>query len=199
MKTVLYKFGQYLSSKYRPEPEKWKGEPPLTIKPAFISGGVQYFEMTDPFNGYCQRVLEAMDIYEEWMMRITRKDLERFISKLDEILESPHISIQEIIKVKFSIQERLNYALPNKEIIYKFASVVYFDESESPYHYDTKYNEQKIERWKKDMDIPSFFLTVPIRTLIPLPDLSKIDLEPYLKVIEQAELLQAQSLSLKAS
>lgn len=184
MRQLLHKLFTKLSEKTFTKPDGWATEPGHVIVPAFISGGVQYYMMKDSFNTYCGRALDALDMYEQWNMRCTRDHLINFINAFNSIIDKPEIKIQDLVKLKIGIAERLNYALPTKEIIYNFASVAFFDKNESPYRYDSVYGKQKIERWKADMDIDDFFLTVPIGTLIPLPNLSEIDLSSYLKVLE---------------
>lgn len=187
MKKILHKLFLKLAERTEDKPKTWKVEEGHVIVPAFISEGVQYYMMKDSFNTYCMRALEALDVYEQWNMRCSREHLMAFINALDAVISKPTIRIEDIVKLKINMAERLNYALPSKEIIYRFAAVAFFDANESPYTYDDAYGKQKIEKWKKAMDIESFFLTVPIGTMMPLPDISQIDLEPYLKVLEMVE------------
>lgn len=194
MKRLLHKLLLKLAEATEQKPKTWKTEEGHVIEPAFISGGVQYYMMKDMFNTYCGRGLEALDVYEQWNMRCSRQHLIDFINGVDAILSKPTIRIQDIVVLTRSLAERLNYALPTKEIIYKFAAVAFFDEKESPYHYDEEYGKEKIERWKKEMDIEAFFLTVPIKVMIPLPDISAQDLEPYLKVVEMLDEKESQFL-----
>jgi hypothetical protein len=195
MKRLLHKVFTKLAEATEQRPKTWTLEEGHVIVPAFISGGVQYYMMKDTFNSYCGRALEALDVYEQWNMRCTRQHLIDFINGVDTILSKPTIKLQDLSVLVRSLSERMNFALPTKEIIYNFAAVCFFDENESPYHYDADYGRAKIERWKKDMDIEAFFLTVPIKTMIPLPDLSAIDLKPYLQMVDmitekETEILQ---------
>jgi hypothetical protein len=47
------------------------------------------------------------------------------------------------------------------------ASVVFFDETESPFSYDFEYNKVKIEKWKKSKETLDFFLSRLSQELIP--------------------------------
>jgi hypothetical protein len=51
--------------------------------------------------------------------------------------------------------------------MYKLASVAYFDKNENPEDYDSKYNEKKIIEWKKNASVEAFFLSQPLKELIP--------------------------------
>lgn len=176
----------WLVEKYEQKPKTWVLEEGHVVEPAFVSGGVQYFMMKDSFNTFCMRALDGIAVYEKWEMRCDRNYLIQFAKALEAALNSNPLKIENIFKLKMQLDDRLNFALPSEEIIYEFASVVFFDENESPYKYDEQYNKKKIERWKADMDINAFFLTVPIKTLIPLPSLSDSDLKTYLEVINLA-------------
>lgn len=180
---LIRNIGLWLVERTEPTPRTWKLEEGHTVSPAFVSDGVQYYMMKDSFNSFCGRALSGLSVYEQWEMRCSREFLVDWHNALDKLLNSNPIQLQEIIKLKLLMGERMAFALPTEEIVYQFASVLFFDESESPYAYDPEYGKQKIERWKKSHDIADFFLTVPIKTFIPLPNLSEQDLKTYYKVV----------------
>jgi hypothetical protein len=92
------------------------------------------------------------------------------------------------------LSERLNY-LVSKDIIYKIASIAFIDENENPLSYDTKYNESKIQNWK-DNGADAFFLSQPMRRLIPfLKEYGETSVT-YLMVVEEIEKLQQAAHSL---
>lgn len=133
--------------------------------PAFISGGVQYFEFDDPFNAPCLRALTALDFYEEFRQRVSLEYLDTHTAAVDAILSDPKkINIGDLARINRNLKERMK--IFNFELAYKLASVVYFDETENPYVYDFKYGQQKIEKWKKDKSIDDFFLQQPLQKLI---------------------------------
>ncbi len=180
---LLRKLGLWLVEKTNPKPMTWKLEEGHSVSPAFVSDGVQYYMMNDSFNSFCGRALSGLNVYEQWEMRCTKEFLTDWHNALHKVLSSNPIKLEEVIKLKLILGERLAFSLPTEEIVYQFASVLFFDESESPYSYDPEYGKIKIERWKKSHDIADFFLTVPIKTFIPLPNLSEQDLNTYLKVV----------------
>lgn len=134
--------------------------------PAFISGGVQYNEFDDPFNAPCLRSLTALDFYEELRQRCSIDYLIKHTEATDAILSDPKkINIGELARINRNLKDRLK--IFNFDLAYKLASVVFFDDSENPYVYDFKYGQKKIEKWKKDQSIDSFFLQQPLQKLIP--------------------------------
>jgi hypothetical protein len=171
-----------------------------SITKAFIADGVQYYQMHDVFNTFCARAMDALSIYEEWQMRCSRDFLKLHTKAIDDILRDPKkINIIDIAELNTKLKERLDWALPTEDIIWRFMAVAYFDESESPYKYDNKYGEEKIKRWKEGRTIEDFFLFVPIRDLIPLPDFSKADLSLLLTMIEKLDAKHLEFLTSKLS
>ena len=63
----------------------WQLEEGHVIEPAFISNGVQYYRLKDYFNTFSSRGLTALQVYEEWNMRLTKEHLKMFIDRFDEI------------------------------------------------------------------------------------------------------------------
>jgi cell shape-determining protein MreC len=62
----------------------------------------------------------------------------------------------ELMKLNNQLSERLEF-IYDTDLVYKLASVVYFDEKENPEDYDWTYNQKKIDKWKKDKSINDFF------------------------------------------
>ena len=167
-------------------PPVWQLEEGHVIEPAFISGGVQYYRLKDYFNTFSLRGLMALQVYEEWNMRMTREQLLEFITKAEKILSNPKaIHIGEIARMVAQMKERLELVMPTSEIVYKFASVAFFDSNESPYSYDPEYCKAKIERWKEAADVSDFFIVTRLKDMIPLPTLSEGDLALCLSIVDQ--------------
>lgn len=164
----------------------WQLEEGHVIIPAFISNGVQYYQLKDYFNTFSFRGMTALDVYEEWNMRITSEVLDQFIEKMEKIVNDPKtIKISEIIMLINLLKERRKFIIPNREIIYKFASVAFFDKNESPYSYDPEYAKEKINRWKEAADFSDFFIVMQLKDMLPLPTLSEADLEICLNMIDK--------------
>ena len=164
----------------------WQLDEGHVIEPAFISGGVQYYRLKDYFNTFSLRGLMALQVYEEWNMRMTREQLLEFITKFEKIINNPkQINMGEIARMVGNMKERLELVMPTSEIVYKFASVAFFDKNESPYAYDPEYCKAKIQRWKEAADISDFFIVTRLRDMIPLPELSEEDLQLCLSIVDQ--------------
>jgi hypothetical protein len=70
--------------------------------------------------------------------------------------------------------------------VYNLASVVFFDSTESPYHYDHEYNKKKIAAWKKhSTENLDFFLQKPLADYIPFFREQEKNLQIYLEVLNQ--------------
>jgi hypothetical protein len=151
------------------------------IVPAFISGGVQYFQFEDVFNAHSGRGFAIHDFYNELEMRCTRDFLVAHTTAVKNALSDPKkIDIYKINKLNVQLMERLEMVI-DIEIFYKLCSVIFFDANEEPYGYDFKYNLQKIAKWKTE-GLNTFFLQQPVSKLIPLTSFSDQDLEVQMKM-----------------
>jgi len=144
-----------------------------TIEVAFYSGGKPYYRLSDQFSTFVERGLDAYQVYEELSMRMDAKDLMEYITKIEEKLNANPIKVQDIAVLVNLLKERATLPLAPRDMIWKLASVAYFDDKESPYTYDSTYAQKKIETWQVNKDVDDFFLYKQLRDLIPLPELSK--------------------------
>lgn len=155
------------------KPKKWELSTGHTVKTAFYSGGKPYYQLHDMFDTFTERGLDAYQVYEEISMRIEVSALKEFVEKFKKLLTSNPINILDAANVLNFLEERVNFVIPPKNLIYKMAAVAYFDEHESPYTYNENYAQQKIKNWKESGDVDDFFLFQQLGQLIPLPKLSK--------------------------
>lgn len=185
LKTTIKSLWLRVVSKFRSKPI-WQLEEGHVIEPAFISNGVQYYRLKDYFNTFSSRGLTALQVYEEWNMRLTKEHLKMFIDRFDEIVNDPkQIKVSELWKIVGMLKERLDFVVPTTDLIYKFASVAYFDKNESPYSYDPEYAKEKIARWKEAGDVNDFFIVMQLKDILPLPTLSEQDLAICLSVVDK--------------
>lgn len=179
-KTLIAKATNYITRK-----PQFLIEPQAPIKEAFVSGGVTYYMFEDIFSLPCQRAFEATTYYEELKSGISSEYLKLHIQAMDVLVNnSKEINLSQIILLQARLKERSDFVI-DADIVFKLASVLYFDKSENPYAYDMKYNHRKIVSWKKDNDVADFFLSTPIRTLLPFTDMLEHDLNSYLKVAKK--------------
>jgi len=138
------------------------------IKPAFQSGGIWYYTMDDIFNIPYQRGLEAVHAYEELKMKCDLEYLREHTNVISELL-SKSIGLDEISRIKAAndqLKQRLEWiVIPDQA--YKLASIVFFDANEDPETYEIGYAKEKIERWKENDDVHTFFLRQPVSKLLP--------------------------------
>ena len=186
----------------------WNKPTDYVIIPSFKLGGIQYYEYADYVNMPFERALAMRHCYQELDMKVDRDVLEAHTLEFDKSLEK----LEELITVKDGslnlkpiFKEISNLRLYNMDInqklkhisepgmIYKLASVCYFDANENPQVYDHGYNEKKIAEWKKHK-MSDFFLTVPLSRLIPFIDFSKIDIETFTKVNQAAGALMVKTI-----
>lgn len=177
----------------------WQVEEGHAIIPAFVSNGIQYYQMKDIFNSFSGRALDAMAVYEKFNMRSSPEFMRQWLDALEATINSNPIKITEVATMINMMRERLNFAVPTEGIIWELAAVAFFDETESPYRYDPEYAKEKIQRWKADKKLPDFFFATPLKDMVSFPDLSENGLENYLKIVEQVDLIQLKKVLTKIS
>lgn len=137
------------------------------VDPAFSLGGVDYYQFTNQEEVPTGRQFAALMVYNEMDMRCDREYLELHTRAMDKLLNDPKkISIGYIAQINANLKDRLNLMVV-PDFIYKLASVVFFDASESPYKYDLDYNNLKIKKWKEAPGTLDFFLRTPLKDLVP--------------------------------
>lgn len=165
------------------------------VKEAFVLSGTTYFMFDDAFRIPSGRAMAALTIYEELRMRCSQEYLEKHCKAMEILLSDPKkININAIAIINRNLKERLNLA-PFPEHIYKLASVIFFDDSESPYSYDYAYNQKKIGLWRKDDDVIDFFLSkTELKDLIPSLTLLGDNAQTFFQVSEQVDKSHANDL-----
>jgi hypothetical protein len=135
---------------------------------AFMHDGTRYLMFENPVEVPTARMLAAQGIYVEMEMRADREYLELHWKAMDKLINENKkgINITYIAQLNQNLRERLNL-MPLPDFVFKLASVIFFDESESPVSYDWSYNEKKIAKWKKDPELLDFFLSRLATELIP--------------------------------
>lgn len=162
---------------------------------AFSLNGKKYFMYEDATKVPSGRGLSALTIYEEFNMRCTREYLQLHVRAMESLLSDPKkINIQAIAVINKNLSERLNMAV-FPDHVYKLASVIFFDENESPYSYDYQYNNKKIEEWKGSGGTLDFFLKTPLKDLIPALHLGGGNADTYFQVSEMIDNLHRTDLA----
>jgi hypothetical protein len=136
------------------------------IEHAFSIAGTDYFRFDDLFNLPYERGMTAFDIYEESRMRCTREYLEKHVEILRGLSTSEKPDVFKINKLNELLEKNIRFDL-SEELLYKIASVVFFDKNENPELYDEEYCRKKIEFWKKHKGVSEYFRQKSLRELIP--------------------------------
>jgi hypothetical protein len=134
---------------------------------AFSIDGVKYYQFTDPFEMPTGRSLGAFAYYEEIRQRCDREYLLAHTKAVETILSRNPINLQTLAQLNINLKERLELIMPLPDQVFKLASVYFFDETERLDTYDFEYANKKIARWKQNPETLNFFLTGPVKTLMP--------------------------------
>jgi hypothetical protein len=183
-----------LKNCFKNSPPTYKADYPLQF--VFNCGGIDYFEFVDKNNLPYERGLEALTFYQEMQNGVTNDYIKNYNTAMSKLLSDPKkINLNEIIKLQMRFEERCNFII-SKDIIYKVASVAFVDKSEPLTRYDFKANEKKIKNWKENAG-DSFFLSMPIKKLVPFLAKSGDTSLTYLAIVEKVEQIQQDILSLQ--
>lgn len=145
------------------------------VIPAFSIGGTDYWMYDSAMEIPAGRYLAAMGMYVEVETNINKDYLTEHCKAMDKILSNgKSISLQSIMLLNIHMKERMEL-LPTEEAIYRYASVIFFDNSESLYSYDYVYNVEKIKKWKAAGGTLDFFSKTPLKELIPSLSMSEKD------------------------
>lgn len=168
----------------------------LKITEAFIHDGTRYLMYENPTDVPTGRMLAANGVYMEMEMKCDKQYLEDHCKAVDKLLNENKkgINVTYIAQLNQNLRERLNL-MPLPDFVFKLASVIFFDESESPVSYDWAYNEKKIARWKKDPKLLDFFLTRLASELIPSLRPVKENASMYFQVAEKIDKIHRDDLT----
>ena len=178
--------------KRRKQQEKYR------IEYAFTCGGTKYYRFADISNLPYERGLMAVNIYNEVEMRCSRQFLVRYADTIDQLLHEQKIDIFKIQKLNSILKQRLTMAV-DTELLYKLASVCFFDKSENPAVYEPEYAAKKIAKWRKDKGVRDFFMQKPLLELMPYLQNVDTDLDTYSAMCEELNKIHSECLRLAGS
>lgn len=165
------------------------------IKYAFSVKGTDYFQYDDVFALPYERGLMAVAFYNEVNMRCSREYLLKHTETIDKILhESNKIDVFAIDVLNKQMVERLNMII-DVELLYKLASVVFFDKNENPCIYEYEYNQKKIKFWQENKGVSDFFYTREIQELIPFLKSAEVDLDMYFPLNQELNKIHSEKVS----
>ncbi len=138
-------------------------------KYAFTVDGIEYKEFDTPANIPAMRGLKFLSVYNECDMRCDRFYLNALSDAIEAQFNKPKLGFTEMNNIRTwnaQLKERLTWVY-SEDLIYKLASVFFFDASENPNDWEWKHALEKIELWKKKMTFWEFISNEPIQRLIP--------------------------------
>ena len=168
------------------------------IEYAFTCGGTKYYRFADITNLPYERGLMAMHTYNEVQMRCDRNFLVRYADTIDKLLHEQKIDIFKIQKLNEVLKQRLTL-VAETDLMYKLASIVYFDKSENPAVYEPAYAEKKIAKWRKDKGVHDFFMQKPLLELMPFSQSANTDLDTYSEMLQEVKKIHLECLRLASS
>jgi len=168
----------------------------MPIEYGFSVNGTDYWRFSEAFNIPPVRGLKAVTFFEEARMRCDEDYLKKHTEATDKLLTAPVIDIFKIKTLNDQLRDRVSWKMPTLEMMYKVASVTFFDKSEHPANYDFAYNQKKIEFWKKHgAKGIDFFLQLPLLTLMPFLGEQPENLRSYSAMVEELNEIHLESLS----
>jgi len=178
--------------KRRKQKEKYR------IEYAFTSGGTKYYRFADISNLPYERGLMALNVYNEVEMRCSREFLIRYADTIDKLLHEQQIDIFKINQLNQVLKQRLTMTT-DTELLYKLASVCFFDKTENPAVYEPEYAEKKIAKWRKDKGVRDFFTQKPLLELMPFLRNVDTDLDTYSAMCDELNKIHSECLRIANS
>jgi len=155
------------------------------VEKAFVSQGVQYYRFKEdtkmPYSRY--QILQSFLLGYE--LRMDYNLFKAFLEDIEKNLNGSR-GLVDISKAFTTIQKmkaRAELAFDPQQA-YNIASIMYFTDEEDLYKYDTKLNQDKINRWK-GANLIDFFYMRPMSELLGLSNFSQPDLTAYIKEVEE--------------
>ena len=151
----------------------------------FEVDGIKYYRFKqDSFMPWGRYKMLSMFI-KQVDLRMTPQILGGFIDKIEKNIsgEKGNVNLTKCFEALMAMKARLALTF-EIETVYSYASVVYFDDTENLYDYDKTTNDKKIARWREANTIDFFYMR-PMGELFGLKNISKPDLEAYIKVIRE--------------
>lgn len=168
------------------------------IEYAFTCGGTKYYRFADITNLPYERGLMALVAYNEVEMRCSREFLVKYQGAVDKLLHEQRIDIFKIQQLNEILRQRLQMPT-DVDLLYKLASICFFDKSENPAVYEPEYAQKKIAKWRKDKGVRDFFMQTPLLELMPFLGSVDTDLDTFSAIQKEIDAIHSQALRLANS
>lgn len=145
---------------------------------AFEIDGQEFYHFKNYLDMPARRFQKMNEFIAEVEMRITRDDLAEYLSICKEAINKGKMT--DLIGIIQGIEYRLDQFIET-DTYYRLFSCAFFTLDEDITDYDYDLNETKIALFKSQ-PIDSFFLNYPMSEYLPQMDISKEDLQTFLKM-----------------
>jgi len=129
---ALYK---WIKNKWRNITTRFPKDIQYPIEEAFTIEGRTFYRYKDHFNIPYERGLKTITFYEEARMKITYEYLIKHTEAVEKVLKSQKIDVFKIKSLNDILKERLKWHV-DTDILYKLASIVFFEKGEDPRTYE---------------------------------------------------------------
>ncbi len=169
-------------------PKEFFPDAKFVIIYGFTIGDRHYFRFDDSLSTGYDRALKALVYYRELDMNTDREFLKFHTEAVDNIFTRETLTINDLMELKtLNNQLKQRLELPKEpDLMLKLASVVFFDQYENPQIYEFAYGERKIKFWKKNTSPADFFLSLPLKGLIPYLQFAGENLLQFSEMTERA-------------
>jgi len=129
---------------------------------AFEAEGIKYYSFKQDTEGRYGRYVVLQAFLQEYYLRVDLNTLRGDIKKLQGWLNPTvkdgkgQLELGKSLELLSIMEQRAQIAF-EPDTVYRLASCLYFDDQEILSGYDKKYNEAKIEAWKKSNTTDFFF------------------------------------------
>ena len=148
-----------------------------SIEFAFDIDGKEFHTFKNLLDMPAPRYQRIQEFLREAEMRITSKDLTDLIEVIKDALNKGKITDSIIF---LNAIENLTSQYVETDTFYRLFTCLFFDLDEDITDYDFDYNEEKLALFKSQ-PMTSFFFSQPMKKYLPQVDISKQDLEVFLK------------------
>lgn len=147
---------------------------------AFDIDGKEYWTFKNLLDMPAPRYQRIQEFLREADMRITSKDLTDMLELIEHAVNKGRLTD---VVVFVNTIKNLTSQYIETDTFYRLFTCLFFDLDEDITDYDFDYNEEKMKLFKAQ-PMTSFFFAQPMKKYLPQTDISKQDLEVYLKLTE---------------
>lgn len=162
----------------RAEWQSWHED--IVLKYCFTCNEKRYFTM-DNDKVPAGRWYAAQVVVDELSCGLSNADRMAYLDAVDEALNKGDLARVAVLNNEQRTRARIGLDI---DLITAFASIMIIEEGEAVDNYDPAFNKRKINEWRANMG-DTFFLSAPIRAILPFSSMSESDFMERLKMMEE--------------